>query len=80
MKAVRKIIENAPGTISIDVPDEMRNQKLEVILLSVDESQAQQNDLSDGPFKKYDFSDFFGKLQWQGDAVAEQRRLRDEWE
>ncbi|RPD50704.1 hypothetical protein [Paracnuella aquatica] len=80
MKAVRKIIENAPGTISIDVPDEMRNQKLEVILLSADESQVQQIDPMDKPAKKYDFSDFFGKLQWQGDAVAEQRRLRDEWE
>ena len=29
--------------------------------------------------QKYDFSDIVGKLQWKGDAVAEQRRLRDEW-
>ncbi len=28
---------------------------------------------------KYDFSDLVGKLNWQGDAVAEQKRLRDEW-
>ncbi len=28
---------------------------------------------------KYDFSDLAGKLQWRGDAVAEQRRMRDEW-
>jgi hypothetical protein len=27
----------------------------------------------------YDFSDLAGKLEWKGDAVAEQRRLRDEW-
>ena len=27
----------------------------------------------------YDFSDLAGKLEWQGDAVEEQRRLRDEW-
>ena len=27
----------------------------------------------------YDFSDLAGKLQWKGDAVEEQRRLRDEW-
>ena len=31
-------------------------------------------------YKKYDFSDIFGKLQWEGDALAEQRKLRDEWE
>lgn len=28
---------------------------------------------------KYDFTDLVGKLQWQGDAVTEQRRMRDEW-
>jgi hypothetical protein len=28
---------------------------------------------------KYDFSDVAGKLEWQGDAVKEQRKLRDEW-
>jgi len=29
--------------------------------------------------KNYDFSDLVGKLQWKGDAVSEQRKLRDEW-
>ena len=28
---------------------------------------------------KYDFSAVAGKLEWQGDAVKEQRKLRDEW-
>jgi len=27
----------------------------------------------------YDFSDLAGKLTWRGDAVTEQRRMRDEW-
>jgi len=27
----------------------------------------------------YDLSRFAGKLSWQGDAVAMQRELRDEW-
>jgi hypothetical protein len=30
--------------------------------------------------KPYDFSDLAGHLQWQGDAVIAQRKLRDEWE
>jgi len=30
--------------------------------------------------KKYDFSMFAGKLQWKGDSLAEQRKLRNEWE
>ena len=28
--------------------------------------------------KKVDFSDLAGKLQWQGDALEEQRKLRSE--
>ncbi len=28
---------------------------------------------------KYDFSDLAGKLEWKGDALAQQRLLRDEW-
>lgn len=27
----------------------------------------------------YDFSDLSGKLEWQGDSITEQRKLRDEW-
>ena len=28
---------------------------------------------------QYDFSDVVGKLEWQGNAVQEQRKIRDEW-
>ena len=31
------------------------------------------------PKIRYDFSDLTGKLEWKGDAIAEQRRLRNEW-
>lgn len=36
---------------------------------------------ADSPPKKtkYDFSDLAGRLQWQGDAVEAQRRIRDKW-
>jgi hypothetical protein len=27
----------------------------------------------------YDFTDIVGRLQWNGDALREQRNLRDEW-
>ena len=27
----------------------------------------------------YDFSDLVGRLTWKGDALAEQKRMRDEW-
>ena len=31
------------------------------------------------PGGKYDFSSVAGRLKWKGDAVKEQRKLRDEW-
>lgn len=42
---------------------------------------VQASTVSAQKYKKpsYDFSDMSGKLQWQGDAVAQQRRMRDEW-
>ena len=31
------------------------------------------------PSPNYDFSDLSGKLEWKGDAVTQQRAMRDEW-
>ena len=70
MEAVRKIIEKSSNPLTIELPKEYVNKKLEVIVLTVDEDPAQKGDLSR----------FFGKLQWKGDALAEQKRLRDEWD
>lgn len=72
MNAVRKIIETSSSQLTIDIPDEYRNRKLEVIVLAVDEVSKEDS--------KVDLSKYFGKLEWQGDALEEQRRLRDEWE
>lgn len=70
MEAVRKIIDHATGLLTIELPEEYENRKLEVIVIPLEEKVI----------KKYDFSDLAGKLQWKGDAVKEQRKLRDEWE
>jgi hypothetical protein len=72
MEAVRTIIENSGDTLTIHLPKEYENRKLEVIVLALDEVSVSK--------KKYDFSDYIGKLQWKGDALNEQKRLRDEWE
>jgi hypothetical protein len=32
-----------------------------------------------GKSRRFSFADLAGTLRWKGDAVAEQRRLRDEW-
>lgn len=74
MEAIRKIIEHTTNPLTIDLPEEYNNRKLEVIVFPLEEKE------SEGKKKKYDFSDLVGKLQWKGDALAEQRKLRDEWE
>lgn len=32
-----------------------------------------------GNGRQYDFSDLAGKMKWRGNAVAQQRELRNEW-
>jgi len=32
-----------------------------------------------GGKESYDFSSLSGRLKWTGDAVEEQRKIRDEW-
>jgi hypothetical protein len=72
MDALRKIIENSSNPISISLPKEYENRKLEVIVLPLDNIPSTQ--------KKFDFSDLVGNLEWEGDALAEQKKLRNEWE
>lgn len=72
MEAIRKIIEKASNPLTIELPEEYTNRKVEVIVLSLEEKEE--------PKKKYDFSKFFGKMNWEGDALAEQKKLRDEWD
>lgn len=72
MEPIRKIIDHATSPLAIELPEEYNNHKLEVIVLPLEEEGV--------PKKKYDFSRFFGKLEWKGDALSEQRKLRDEWE
>ena len=55
--------------VSVEIPREFSAYTCRVIVVPLQEVKKQN----------YDFSDIAGKLQWKGDAVAEQRRLRDEW-
>ena len=72
MEVIRKIIDNSGHEVVIPLPENYQRRKLEVIVLPIEEEKE--------PDKKFDFSDLYGKLDWKGDAVAEQRKLRDEWD
>jgi len=74
MTVIRKIIESSSNSITIDLPEEYVNKKIEVLIVPIGESAEELQK------PQYDWSDFFGKLQWEGDALAEQKKLRDEWD
>ncbi len=61
----------ADGRLRLDVPVELPAGTVDLVVVVSRTSQS--NGL------KYDFSGVAGKLQWQGDALEEQRKLRDEW-
>ena len=59
------------GHLRVDVPVELPAGLIELVMV-----------LGGAPppnGTKYDFSKLAGGLQWKGDAVREQRVLRDEW-
>jgi hypothetical protein len=58
------------GHLKLDIPTPLKEGDVEVILII--ESRERRG-------RTYDFSDIAGKLKWNGDAVDEQRKLRNEW-
>ena len=61
---------DSDGHLRLDVPTDLREGEVEVVV------EIQQ---SNGAVTGIDFSDLAGRLQWRGDAVWQQRELRDEW-
>jgi hypothetical protein len=72
MQVVKTKGEVGPdGRLRLDVAVELPAGTVELVL--VVGSTPQPNG------QKYNFADLVGKLQWHGDALEEQRKLRDEW-
>lgn len=63
------------GHIILNIPTNYSDCKVELVIImnKVKNDKLLKN-------KKYDFSKFSNRLKWRGDAVTEQRKLRDEWE
>jgi len=74
MEFIRKIVKGAFLMKFMELPQEAADQDLEVLVLPLD----QMHGTSPGNVP-YDFSDLAGTLHWKGDAITEQRKLRDEW-
>ena len=69
MPTIQTVVRPRRNRISLTVPEEYSAYSFQVILVPFRESEP----------KKYDFSDLEGKLQWKGDPVKIQRRMRDAW-
>jgi hypothetical protein len=61
------------GHLRLDVPTTLPSGEVELVL--VIESVASGVMREPG----YDFSDLTGRLRWAGDALEQQRALRNEW-
>lgn len=73
MIAIRTHVKPRNGRVSIDIPPGFPQTLCELILLPVEPEGTPE----EAP--RPDFSDLAGRLKWKGDAVAEQRALRNEW-
>jgi len=69
MQAVRSVVHPRGKTVSITIPPAFVGLDIEVVAFPAERQSK----------KPYDFSRLAGKLEWRGDAVKEQRKLRDEW-
>ena len=59
------------GRLRLDVPTQLPPGEADVAL-TIESNEITGN-------HRHDFSDLAGRLKWRGDAVAEQRGIRDAW-
>lgn len=69
------------GHLVLDVPTSLKEKDVEVLLVIQEENNVSPAtpDKEKKKKSKYDFSNLYGKLEWKGDALAEQKKLRSEW-
>lgn len=71
MEAIKQTIPPNTGSLIIKIPEQYINKRIEVIIVPLPDDESSKH--------KYDFSDLAGHLEWRGNAVNEQRNIRDEW-
>jgi hypothetical protein len=68
------------GHLVIDVPTTLIDKNVDIVLVIQEKEETPKNSQEKKTKKKYDFSHLYGKLEWKGDALAEQKKIRSEWE
>lgn len=84
MPAWKELAETKNNKLTVAVPDYLNNRQVEVIVTPVKKTVPKKKKAlkkkAASKKPKYDFSDLIGKLEWNGDALAEQKKLRNEWD
>jgi hypothetical protein len=70
---------NTKGNLLINVPTPLIEKEVEIVLV-IQEKNEPFEDEKIMKKRKFDFSDLYGKLEWKGDALAEQKKIRSEWQ
>jgi hypothetical protein len=70
------------GHLVLDVPTSLKEKDVEILLVIQEQNDTIPETAGKEKMKKgkYDFSNLYGKLEWKGDALAEQKKLRSEWQ
>jgi len=71
MIALREYVKVQDHQLHIQLPNDFNYDEVEVVILSRVAVKPVNH--------KFGFSDLAGQLEWQGNALCEQQRLRDEW-
>lgn len=69
------------GHLVLDVPTTLIDKNVEVVIKIQEQKDViSKHGSGKKKGKKYDFSHLYGKLQWKGDALREQKKIRSEWD
>ncbi len=68
------------GHLVLDVPIALIEKNVDIVLVIQEKEElSPENQKATKTKKKYDFSHLYGKLEWEGDPLAEQKKIRSEW-
>lgn len=71
---------NSKGQLVINVPTKLIEKNVDVVLVIQEKIEASEKKLKVSSGAKFDFSHLYGKLEWKGNALEEQKKLRSEWQ
>lgn len=68
------------GHLVLDVPTTLIDKNVEVVIIIQEQKDLSPQPGSEKEEGKYDFSHLYRKLEWKGDALREQKKIRSEWD